>query len=280
VRFEINFESAEVDVDWDKIVQRPLAEENDDYKMYKIIHREQREYKKREARNIFESSFATPEDSSSSGVATRSMSISEVAGLRALSLLEQSSMANVPLDEGTTSDSDHGEGKTSVDGTADKTHASPQSTRHDRRLAYVPGIPETHGASGVAAIEPFATLRNLIGRNRSSYDGSDDVNPAPWIDTRFRPVNWNPAPQLNLRPALDVSDEDLEKIAPFSDLRRRRQSSGEITLPSPKTSIADLKMRRLASRRRPSTSATIFEHGVDGTITPVQVNHDKAGSWA
>ena len=265
VRFDVHFESAETTVDWDKIAKIPTAEQSDDYLMYKTIHREQREYKRREAHDIFETSFppGLSDAESSHGIQSRSMSISEIAGLGSTEFLRTQSSSN--------SDSDQWEeSKTAVDGSSDKAYF------RVRRPAFMPDLitPLSRGISrttsmrnllraplGFAAVEPFASLRKTLTPQRTSYDGSDDAGPpGRIIDTRFRPVNWNPAPKHNLRPAFDVSDEDLLTIAPFSDLRRRLSSADTIAV-SPKTSIADFRARhRQRGRDRKSSQATIFEY--------------------
>jgi hypothetical protein len=155
-----------------------------------------------------------------------------------------------------TSDSGHSnasiENKTPMDGSSDKA-MSPLSLIQSRRVAlsdlFILSSEGANGTSsnqnhirtplGFAAVEPFATLRRQSDTRQRSYDGSDDYLadlPAPSIDTRFRPVNWNPAPRVHIAPAFDLSEDTLNQIAPFSDLRRKTSMDATI---SPKTSNAD-----------------------------------------
>lgn len=254
VRFDVHLESAEEGIDWDKVVRLPTAEETDDYKMYKIIHREQRALKRREARCIFEASGTSEEDDSAQELPTRSMSISEVAALPLL---------KVDLnDSASPSDSDQWEdSKNAVDGPSDKVY-SPWKAMHSRRPAYVPDTtdletqsppPQTsrllRDALTFIAVEPFASIRKRLAPHRESYDGSDDAESNPLIDTRFRPVHWSSPRKSPLKSAFDLSVNELNEIAPFSDFRRR-QSSVETTFVSPKSSVADLRTKRGTFRIR------------------------------
>jgi hypothetical protein len=268
VRFDVHFESAEESVDWDKVVRLPTAEETDDYKMYKIIHREQRALKQREAHSIFEASTTSEEDYAL-GAATRSMSISKVVGL-------PPHKGNLD-DSGSPSDSDHWEdSKNAVDGSSDNTH-SPWKAIHKRRPAYVPDVtdletqsPQPHTsrllreALAFTAVEPFASLRRRLAPHRNSYDGSEDAEPNQLIDTRFRPVHWNAPPKSPLTSAFGLSYEELNKIAPFSDFQRRR-SSVETTFVSPKSSVADFraKLRTHYTHEHSPRVSIIAESAVD-----------------
>jgi hypothetical protein len=258
----VHFQSEETSENWDKILQVPTAGETDDYKMYKIIHREQREYERRGARDIFESIIPSPEEVSPQlGTPFRSMSLSQVAVMYDLDGKHPSDAAHKQqvdshVPGSSTSDSGHSnasiENKTPMDGSSDKA-MSPLSLIQSRRVAlsdlFILSSEGPNGTSsnqnhirtplGFAAVEPFATLRRQSDTRQRSYDGSDDYLadlPAPSIDTRFRPVNWNPAPRVHIAPAFDLSEDTLNQIAPFSDLKRKTSMDATI---SPKTSNAD-----------------------------------------
>jgi hypothetical protein len=301
VRYDVHFQSEETSENWDKILQVPTAGETDDYKMYKIIHREQREYERRGAREIFESITPLSEEASSKlGTPFRSMSLSQVAVMYDLDGKHPSDTAHKQqvdshIPRSSTSDSGHSnasiENKTPMYGSSDKA-MSPLSLIQSRRVALSDlfilssdgpkGCPKGTSSNqnhirtplGFAAVEPFATLRRHSDIRQRSYDGSDDYLadlPSPSIDTRFRPVDWNPAVRVHIAPAFELSEDTLNQIAPFSDLKRKTGMDAAI---SPKTSIAEFRSRfgRSRSLERGSSNETIFEHVVDSTSASVDGN--------
>lgn len=252
VRFNVHFESTEVYVNWDKVLRVPTAEETDDYKMYKIIHREQREYQRRGAREESDAvSLSMPQAESQVGLgpALRLLSLdyrtptSEQArsnsGHATKHVNFKDSTSSTPNSSSSTPSL---ESKTPVDGSSDYDLPSITLAR-SRRPAYstdlFPSIsehiadtpPTRHGdqlTMSISKIEPFSSLR----RKHIGPDGQR-------VDSliHFQHVNWNPEARSTLAPAFSLPEETLHKIAPFSDLRKR--ASIETNL-SPKASVTGL----------------------------------------